>query len=104
MATSGGLFFCRECFEENSADRRGLDCRRHPNASTIEVVWDEEHRCFVRKIRPLPDKVVPGRFIMCRYSQSGSCTKEYCTYAHSQAELREWNRLKDSSKYNYIQV
>lgn len=93
---SGGLV-CRECFLANPhGDHRGIDCRKHPQAERCNVVWSATNNCFtVQLIRPVPDKYISGRFIMCNFDQR--CKGDRCTYAHSDAELKEWNRSKQGS-------
>ena len=49
-------------------------------------------------VRPFPDVRIRGGFIMCwnvtSYRKKYFCRKKGCTYAHSQVELKAWNRAK----------
>ena len=101
MSTSLAYCVCLNCFREDPTDygrlSAELECRRHPNAKRVEVYWDYEHSRFnLYKIRPLPNKEISGRFIICRFDRN--CKGERCTYAHSRAEQEEWNRLKSAGE------
>ena len=87
---------CRTCFVADPADHQGLECRSHPGAKINDVVWDGRSNKYVLyKIRPVPEKVIKGRFIMCSFGSL--CRGQRCTYAHTEAEQLEWNRIKSST-------
>ena len=104
QSVAGGMslaFVCLNCFQEDPTDygrlSAKLECRRHPNAKRVEVYWDYMHSRFnLYKIRPMPNKEISGRFIICRFDLN--CKGERCTYAHSRAEQEEWNRLKSAGE------
>ena len=87
---SGVYSFCRTCFLTDPTNYHGRECHSHPDAGRNDVVWDDRSKAYVLyKIRPVPDKEIKGRFIMCFGSL---CTKgQRCTYAHTEAEQLEWN-------------
>ena len=93
-AMSGVYSICRACFRSDPTNRDiARECHRHRNEGRIDVVWDDVRNRFVLyQIRPVPDKEIKGRFIMCPLGSR--CSKgQRCTYAHTEAEQREWNKL-----------
>ena len=85
----------------------------YPNLKEARCFFSAEHRNRPRvlvtefdnvEIRPFPQIRPSGNFIMCR--DGDQCTRfPNCTYAHSQAEKREWNRqLKNERDANLVCV
>ena len=94
---------CGKCFLESPGDSRlpaEPNCRRHPNAARIDVLWDNVNLHFYRQTRPVPDKWIRGRFVLCTFESQ--CKGERCTFAHSVAEQKQWNKLKDGGKHEDI--
>ena len=99
MSMSRMYSVCGKCFLENPEDynlAKEPICHRHPNTRKMEVFWDRAKGLFFHKTRPVPDKQIRGRFVLCTFEYQ--CKGERCTYAHSLAEQEEWNRLKTSGK------
>ena len=48
---------------------------------------------LLQRVRPLPSNFLnfKGRFKMC---SNNPCTRDYCTFAHSDLELQVWNKQK----------
>ena len=100
-AMSGVYSVCLGCFRSdpiNCGELDAIECYRHPNEGRVDVVWDGVSNRFVLyQIRPVPDIEIKGRFITCRFGSQ--CSKgQRCTYAHTEAEQREWNKLIKSGK------
>ena len=87
----------------------------YPNPKEARCLFSAEHRNYPRvlvtefdndlvEIRPFPHIRPSGNFIMCR--DGDQCTRlPNCTYAHSRAEKREWNRqLKNERDANLVCV
>ena len=82
------LNVCRTCFLRNSGAAEEL-CYEH-DGGRCDVMWDESRQCFREyQIRPVPERQIKGRFIICSFD--GRCRGERCSYAHSDAEQKEWN-------------
>ena len=92
---SGVYSVCRACFRSEPTNRDiARECYRHThrNEGRIDVVWDGvSNRLVLYQIRPVPDIEIKGGFSMCRFGSQ--CFKgQQCTYAHTEAEQREWNK------------
>ena len=84
---------CQACFEENPANYQLPEerfCRRHPDGGRVNVYWDDVNYQFFYKIRPMPNKEISGRFVLCHFGSQ--CKGERCTFAHTRAEQDEWNK------------
>ena len=93
---------CKLCF------MRFPTMRTYPNLKEALCFSSVEHRNCPRvlvtefdnvlvEIRPFPQKLPSGNFIMC--CDGDQCTRlPNCTYAHSRAEKREWNRQLENER------
>ena len=85
----------------NLKEARCFSTAEHRNCPRVLVT---EFDNVLVEIRPFPQIRPSGNFIMCR--NGDKCTRlPNCTYAHSRAEKREWNRqLKNEPDTNLVCV
>ena len=89
---------CKRCYERNPDDLYliQLTCRsieQHKGAQRVLVT--QEYGTLVQ-IRPLPTTFRPPRFFRKCYDSSENCRFwPGCRFAHSEAEKRVWNKLRE---------
>lgn len=115
MATPGReSLVCARCYKERGPvmDLFVQRCfypreSSHRNAPRLQISTLSAHMFPTishreRQVRPVPANVSVSRFRLCKFSPPNTCRNgDLCTYAHSEEELKAWNRHTSVGKLPY---
>ena len=97
MATEKNI--CKNCFYDNRSDPSvTCDHDEVEGGGRVYVKWnDQDQRLETTEssVRPLPQNLLEKvkKYVAMCTPQACRCKRDNCTFAHSRAEQRTWNRI-----------